>query len=231
MFMNNNRGKLIAFAAVFATVLVLCVLGYIRERSVPEALPVVGTVHYGSDFDGGVTAKDHLTEIISYAEESPAQAGPASVKNTEAAAPVIININTANKEKLMTLPGIGEATADAILEYREIHGAFAEPEELLEVSGIGEAKFNKLKELVTVGEVLIIQTINTTPAVPESERVNINTADTERLMTLPGVGEATAAKIIAYREITPFEKPEDLLLIDGIGEAKFEEIKPYVTVE
>jgi competence protein ComEA len=229
--MNDKRGRLLAFAAVFAVVLVLCLLGYIRMRSVPQTLPVIGTVIYGSDFDGGITAKDHTatTEIRSEAETLPQAAGAVSAKADKP--PAVININTAGKDKLMTLPGIGEATAGAIIEYRELHGAFETEEELLEVSGIGEAKFNKLKDLVTVGDVLIIQTINTTPAVPESERVNINTADAEKLMTLPGVGEVTAEKIIRYREAKPFEKAEDLLLVDGIGEAKFEEIKPYVTVE
>ncbi|MDR0992304.1 MAG: ComEA family DNA-binding protein [Ruminococcus sp.] len=227
--MNNPRGKILAVAAVFAVALILCVLGYVRERSVPEALPVVGTVVYGSDFDGGITAKDHFTEIRSNAETMPQQAGAVSVKAEKP--PAVININTADKEKLMTLPGIGEATAEAIIEYREIHGAFKAVEELLEVSGIGEAKLNKLKDLVTVGDVLIIQTFDTTPAVPESEKVNINTDSADKLMTLPGVGEATAEKIIAYRENKPFEKPEDLLFIDGIGETKFEEMKPYVTVE
>ncbi|MDR0991781.1 MAG: ComEA family DNA-binding protein [Ruminococcus sp.] len=229
--MNDKRGRLLAFAAVFAVALVLCLLGYIRERSVPETLPVVGTVIYGSDFDGGVTAKEHtkLTEIRSEAGTLPQQAGAVSAKADKP--PAVININTADKDKLMTLPGIGEMTAEAIIKYREARGAFETEDELLEVSGIGEAKFNKLKELVTVGDVLIIQTINTTPAVPESERVNINTADSEKLMTLPGIGEITAEKIIAYREAKPFEKIEDLLLIDGIGKAKFEEIKPYVTAE
>ena len=49
------------------------------------------------------------------------------------------------------LPGIGEKTAENIIEYREKNNGFLDIEELMEVSGIGEAKFNKIKDNVTVG--------------------------------------------------------------------------------
>ncbi len=61
--------------------------------------------------------------------------------------------------------------------------------------------------------------------------VNINTAGPEELDRLPGVGPATAAKIIEYRRaIGGFTRPEDLLGVPGIGEKKFAEMKPYVVV-
>lgn len=60
--------------------------------------------------------------------------------------------------------------------------------------------------------------------------VNINTDPKEKLMLLPGVGEAKANLIIQYREKTPFEKPTDLKNIKGIGEAIYEKIAPYITV-
>ena len=61
-----------------------------------------------------------------------------------------VNINTANKEKLETLPGIGETTAQRIIDYREQNGKFTKIEDLQNVSGIGEAKFNSLKDKITV---------------------------------------------------------------------------------
>lgn len=61
-----------------------------------------------------------------------------------------ININTATKEELDTLPGIGEVKAQAIIDYRTEHGFFVNVEELLEVYGIGDATFAKIKDLVTV---------------------------------------------------------------------------------
>lgn len=61
-----------------------------------------------------------------------------------------ININTANVAVLDNLPGIGPALAQRIIDYREEHGRFKSPSELLQVSGIGEKKFAKLKDRVTV---------------------------------------------------------------------------------
>lgn len=66
---------------------------------------------------------------------------------------------------------------------------------------------------------------------PSLGPVNINTAGPEELDRLPGVGPATAAKIIEYRRaIGGFTRPEDLLGVPGIGEKKFAEMKPYVVV-
>ena len=62
----------------------------------------------------------------------------------------LVNINEANSSQLLTLPGIGEAKASAIMDYREQNGGFKDAAELKEISGIGEKTFEKLKELITV---------------------------------------------------------------------------------
>ncbi len=61
-----------------------------------------------------------------------------------------VNINTAGIQELMTLPGIGEAKAESILEYRSSVGKFLAGEELMNISGIGEAMFAKIKDKITV---------------------------------------------------------------------------------
>lgn len=61
-----------------------------------------------------------------------------------------ININTATREELMTLKGIGEAKADAIIMYREETGGFTEISQLMNISGIKEAAFNKIKDSIAV---------------------------------------------------------------------------------
>lgn len=61
-----------------------------------------------------------------------------------------VNINTANEEKLKSLPGIGESTAQKIIEYRNQNGKFKTEEDLKNVAGIGESKFNNLKDKITV---------------------------------------------------------------------------------
>lgn len=61
-----------------------------------------------------------------------------------------VNINTAGIEELDSLPGVGEATARAIVEDREQNGPFSSPEDLMRVSGIGEKKFAKLEAMICV---------------------------------------------------------------------------------
>ena len=61
----------------------------------------------------------------------------------------LVNINTASLEQLMSLPGIGEITANAILEYRE-QAHFERVEDIMNVTGIGEAKFNGIRDLICV---------------------------------------------------------------------------------
>ena len=61
-----------------------------------------------------------------------------------------INLNTATKEQLMTISGIGEARAEAIISYREKNGNFASVDEITGVSGIGEAMLESMRDAVTV---------------------------------------------------------------------------------
>jgi competence protein ComEA len=67
---------------------------------------------------------------------------------------------------------------------------------------------------------------------PPSKPLDLNTATVEQLEQLPGVGPATAKAIVRFREKSgPFQRPEDLLAIHGISRARFEKIRPYVTVK
>jgi comEA protein len=76
------------------------------------------------------------------AQEPPART------TTERPAP--LNLNAATEAQLEALPGIGAATATRIIEYRKKNGPFKKAEELMNVKGIGEKSFLKLKALITV---------------------------------------------------------------------------------
>jgi competence protein ComEA len=78
-----------------------------------------------------------------------AQKGPAA-RGAAATASAPLNLNTATQAQLESLPGIGPAAAQRILEYRQKNGSFKKIEDLMNVKGIGEKSFLKLKPLITV---------------------------------------------------------------------------------
>lgn len=61
-----------------------------------------------------------------------------------------VNINTAGKSELMKLPGVGEKTADKIIDFRKQNGRFSRAEDIMDVKGIGIKKFEKIKELIII---------------------------------------------------------------------------------
>lgn len=76
-------------------------------------------------------------------ESAPAQKTPAAVGG-------LINLNSATSAQLEALPGIGAKTAERIVDYRQKNGGFKKVEDLMNVRGVGEKSFLKLKPLITV---------------------------------------------------------------------------------
>lgn len=82
---------------------------------------------------------------------APVTAQPQAERPAQVAAvKPAINLNTATVDQLETLPGVGRRTAERILEYRQKSGGFKKVEELMNIKGIGEKSFLKLKPLVSV---------------------------------------------------------------------------------
>ncbi len=77
------------------------------------------------------------------------EALPADVSSGSPATTGKVNINRAGVAELDTLPGIGPSIAQRICDYRELHGPFARIEDIMEVSGIGQVTFERIRELIT----------------------------------------------------------------------------------
>ena len=89
------------------------------------------------------------------AQQKPATAKPASAAKASAKAPTPtspVNLNTATQAQLESLPGLGAKVAERIIEYRQKNGNFKKVEDLMNVKGIGEKSFLKLKPLLTVSQ-------------------------------------------------------------------------------
>jgi competence protein ComEA len=98
-----------------------------------------------------------------------------------------ININTASKDELVALPGIGPAKAQAILDYRKSHGPFKSVEELKDVKGIGAKRFEKLKpELAVTGPTSVKAEGKGAASAPHAARGDVAAAASAKRDTLSG---------------------------------------------
>lgn len=179
--------------------------------------------------DGETYAAEHQVQPDgdSGTETSAGQSGGQSAAE-ESTGPVIVVYICG----MVNEPGVYEVPENSrVYEIVELAGGFA--------PGAAESYLN-LAEVVTDGQKLVV------PALEEvsedwygqestdesSSLVNINTADKELLMSLPGIGEAKALAIIAWRtEHGPFQTTEEIMQVSGIKEAAYEKIKLLITAE
>lgn len=88
--------------------------------------------------------------LIGEADSHPIETPTVDTESKDAGGSALVNINTASETELCELPGVGEATASAIIEERTQGGPFVSPEDIMRVSGIGEKKFAKLEGHICV---------------------------------------------------------------------------------
>lgn len=134
------------------------VVRVIEGTRLDEAIKLVGGAKEEADLDGVNLAYKLADEDMVYIPkkgEKPQETGKTisgvnTVKSAAVNKPGKININTASEKELDTLEGVGPAIAKAIIQYREQKGAFITIEDIKKVSGIGEVKFNNMKDKITV---------------------------------------------------------------------------------
>ncbi|MCK4696222.1 MAG: ComEA family DNA-binding protein [Candidatus Cloacimonetes bacterium] len=144
-----------------------------------------------------------------------------------------ININKADIETLSKLPGIGQVKANAIIDYRKNKGEFQSLTELTKVKGIGKKTLEKiLPYLEMIGDSTSVKALLSPDSLKMiSGKININTASLSELISLPGIGEKRAQKIIEYREkIGGFKNTEDIMKVKGIGEGIYTKIKDIIEI-
>jgi len=159
-----------------------------------------------------------------------------------------IDLNLVTKEELMGITGIGEKTALKIINYRTEKGGFTSINDLLNIGGIAEKTLEKLKKYLYVKDDIIVK-ITTNPSPCEAPKTNVTTgtskstisevkypldinfATLDELITLKNIGETRANAIINYRKNTGyFYTIEDIMNVDGIGEAIFLGIKEKIFI-
>ncbi len=144
-----------------AAEVVVHVAGKVRRPGIvvlPAGSRVVDAVRRAGGFAPGVgprSAALNLARVLVDGEQivvggGPGAAAAAVVPGDTGAPGALVSLNTADQTALETLPGVGPVTAAAILQWRSEHGPFTAVEQLLEVSGIGEATLAELEPHVTL---------------------------------------------------------------------------------
>lgn len=122
-------------------------LAYLLEDGTKIHIPTKQEMEQAKLAKGAQETQNESTNIIT---DATTGSSTNSSSNSSAKTTSKVNINTATQTELETLPGIGPATATKIIAYREENGKFKSIEEIKEVSGIGDSKYEKIKDLIKV---------------------------------------------------------------------------------
>lgn len=142
-----------------------------------------------------------------------------------------VEINDAPKDRLNSISGVGPATADAIIEYRN-RNSITSISDLENIRGIGPSTAKKIASSILInGEMPEVNISSNGNDRYEGPTINLNTATKKNLTKLNGIGNSTAQKIIEYRNSN--DKIEDyaqLTSISGIGESTVEKLRQHSTL-
>jgi len=141
----------------------------------------------------------------------------------------LVDPNRAPEAELDRLPGVGPATARAIVAARDSGLTFRRPADLEFVRGIGPALVERMAGHLDLTGAPLPNATSARRLAPSSP-VDINRADEDRLAELPGVGPVIARRIISARRERPFTSLDDLTRVQGIGPATVVRLAASATV-
>ena len=123
--------------------------------AVTTVSPATPVPEYGSEPSSGITSNPGASSDSGEIPNIPPVSGEATQPSETIRTPVVgdgkININIASQSELTDLPGIGNVLASRIVDYRRQHGDFSRIEDIRNVSGIGEKRYEAIQHLITVG--------------------------------------------------------------------------------
>lgn len=218
-------------------------------------LLVVSAARWGwSRTRAGEAPADTASVLPELLAESAAEADEAAARSRPLEEGERIDPNRAGDVELDRLPGVGPATARAIVEAREAGTVFARPEDLERVRGIGPATVARIRDRLDLSAppawagtrrlAAAAAGVAGTGGSPRRSSpaagaagsalapgpIDLNHASAAELERLPGVGPALAARIVEAREIRMFTSLEDLVRVPGIGPATVERLRGIARV-
>lgn len=171
---------------------------------------------YTANLDNGNFENDKESETIEIESDED------EIESNEVVNTVIIDIDGAvNNPGVYEFPE-GARVSDAIT----IAGGLTDNADTSSINRARKLIDEDKIYIPEIGEEITIETVNTI----NNEKININTASKEQLMSLKGIGPAYSQNIIDYRKINKFDNIEEIKQVSGIGEKTFEKIKDYITV-
>lgn len=135
------------------------------------------------------------------------------------------DLNRASRSELLQLPGVGPSLADRIVAVRDASGGFESSDQLRAVPGFGPARLERIQPLVKT----VKAPVNSAPHAIGP--IDINSASSADLQTLPGIGPKLAQRMIDERDKSPFTSIDDLRRVPGVGPKTIEKLRPFARVQ
>ncbi|MEO8294159.1 MAG: ComEA family DNA-binding protein [Gemmatimonadota bacterium] len=170
------------------------------------------------------------------AHSAAAQVAAAKAQHRPLSSTERIDVNSAGAQELMRLPRVGQALAQRIVADRDRNGAFAGPEDLDRVPGIGPGLLTALgPHLAFTGatgrrsNVLVIPPRSSGAALGGAPRLNLNTATAREIEALPQIGPSRSLAIVAWRERHgSFKDVDDLVSVPGVSRRMVDAIRDRI---